>query len=607
MAHVIAVKTFLYTRARATGLLRRVMYFTAGVALLTLLCAGGAMAQERQPPDSSGTSEEGAGSVRVSGGATLTGDVYMFESDPDGANRPRRPANLWRLILTPTVTVGDWLTLPFNIMLSSRETGVTTPASSSSSFASFLQNPGNTIGMLRISPRLSWASFHIGTHVPMYSELSSGDGQVFGAGFDLRPGKVRFSASAGTIQRSIEPDSAANIRGAYARWIYLAKLGYGSEDGSHVDLNFVRAKDDARSVARPVAGVDPQEGALITANTRVKLSEIMYLTGEAGTSIFTHDMNATDLANADKALNGIIRQRISSRQDYAGMLAFTITKPDWGVRALARYIGAGYVALGYPFLQPDRLEFALSPRVQLFENRLNVNATVGNRTNNLADTKSETSNQFIGSFNALGIVNDDVSVSLSYSNFGVRNNTSSDTLRIESVAQSLNLTPTYTIPTDAVIHTVSASYARDIFDDYNVVSGAANSNVTQSLMALYSASFIRLPLALNASVNRLTNDLPSGPLTLLSATLGASYRFLAGRLAPSFALTWSQSRVDVPGDERGNDAQIYVRLSLRWQVAKALTWNVAVSNNAYEYAPSRTRPGSTFNELFVQTSLATTF
>ncbi len=539
--------------------------------------------------------------IRFSGAATLTGDVYIFDSSPANANRPRRPANLWRLILTPTLTFGDVLTLPFNIMISSRDNGVTSTSGGGGDFLSFLRNPGNNLGFLSISPRLGWAQFHLGTHVPMYSELSSGDGQVFGAGVDLRPGKFRFSSSAGSLQRAIEPDSARGIRGSYGRWIYLTKIGYGTEQGSFIDLNIVRSRDDPASVRQMPEGAAPQEGTLLTANFRVGFSEQMSATGEAGLSYFTNDMSASRMADADPALDGIMLQRISSRLDYAGSFAFLFSENDWSVKASAKYIGAGYVALGYPYMQPDRLEFTLSPRVQLFENRLNINATAGNRTNNLSNTKAETSNQFIGSLNALGVITEDLTVSAGYSNFGIRNNTSMDTLRIETVAQSFNISPTWTIPSAAAVHTISATYSQDAYDDFNVVSGAANSNVTQSILGMYSASLTRIPISATLSYTYLTNDLKAGELTMNSFSLGGSYRIDNGRIVPSLNLTLSTNRLA----SYTSDRQVYLRASLRWQLSKMFAWTLAASRNDYRYGSSR--PGNSFAETLFQTSLTTRF
>jgi len=545
--------------------------------------------------------KEQEASIRFGGTATVTGDVYVFSAPNDSNAAPRRPANLWRLILAPTISFGDVLTLPFNIMITTRESSVTTPATGGSNLLQFLQDPGNNIGFLSISPRIGWFKAHLGSHVPQYSELSSGDGQVFGAGVELRPGKFRFSASSGTIQRAINADSAAGVRGAYARWIYLTKLGYGSETGDYFDVNFVRARDDPQSVSRKPEGVDPQEGLLLSSNFRFVPAENVTITGEAGTCFFTHDMNASDIPDPDPGLNSFIRQRISSHVDYAAMLAGNYSVKDWGVKALFRYIGAGYMALGYPFMQPDRMEFLLSPRAQFFENRLALNGSIGSRTNNLSNTKAQASNQFIGSLNALGIITDELSIAASYTNFGVRNNMTQDTLKIETVSNSFNLNPTYTLSAESIVHTISATYSQDSYNDYNVVSGAENSNVTQSIAGNYAASFTKIPLSTSAAYNYMTNNVKAGELTISSVTLGGSWRFDDAKIVPSISLTYSTNRLA----SFTSDRQFFASISTRWQISRVTGLTFSASVNDYTYGSSR--PGAGFTETLMQLSATTRF
>lgn len=560
-----------------------------------LLCS--AVVLTAHAPLSAQTGEKSA--VSFSGSATVTGDVYVFSSIPDSANAPRRPANLWRLIFAPTISFGDWLTLPFNIMISSRETNTATPSTGGSTFLQFLQNPGTNLGFISVAPTFGWAKIHIGTHTLRFSELSSGDSQIFGAGVELRPGKFRFSASAGSMQRAIEPDSAKNIRGAFARWMYLTKIGVGTEDGTFVDLNVVRTRDDPASITRQPGGVSPEEGVLVSTNARIAITDAMYITAEAGTCVFTRDMAASDLSSADNTLNHIIRQRISTRSDYAGTVAFSVTRENWGIKAASKYIGAGYVPLGYPYMQSDRLEFTLSPRVGLLDHALNISGSIGSRTNNLSGTKDETSTQLLGAANIFWTATENFNVSAEYSNFGIRNNVAQDTLRIETVSRSMNVTPSYTIVTASVIHALSATVSVDDFIDYNVVSGTQNSNTTKSILGTYAPSFVAIPLSLNLTGSLMTNDLQAGALRIASGTFGGSYRFLQGRVVPALSVTYSGNRLGGHTDDR----QLYIRVSGRWQITNKIALNLAVSQNRYVYGSSRL--GVRFVETYFQTSLST--
>ncbi|MBL0176940.1 MAG: hypothetical protein IPP94_17055 [Ignavibacteria bacterium] len=544
---------------------------------------------------------ESPSAIRLSGSATLTGDVYDFSSTPSGAEQARRPVNLWRLIFNPVITIGDLVTLPFSIMVSSRETNTVTASVPSPSFIQFLQNPANNIGMLSFTPRIGWAQASLGSHVPQYSELSTGDEQIFGAGLELKPGSFRFAVNGGTSQRAIEPDSLNSVRGAYARHMYSAKIGYGKEDASFADLNIVRAKDDVSSLGTRPAGIDPQEGLVVTANYRIGLSDNTSVTGEIGGSAFTRDLGADIASVSSPVPESVYKHRISTATDYAGTLMFNYSEKAWGFKAGSKYIGAGYFSLAFPYMQPDRLDFLLAPYAKLFENTLSMNGSIGYRTNNLSETKASTSSQLIGSFTAIAMVSENISFNTRYANYGIRNRMQVDTLKIDMVTNSFSLSPSFNIPTTALINTIPLSWSLDAYNEVNTMTQREMTNNTQSYMGMYMASFIEIPLSSTLTVSYMTNDVPDAELELLSASAGLSYRLLENAVRPSLNVTWSQnSMASFTPDE-----QFLVRVGAEWSITPSLTFTLAATSNSYRYGTSR--PDVSFRETFLETSLSMSF
>jgi hypothetical protein len=164
-----------------------------------------------------------------------------FERNPIWPDR--RPANLYRLILAPTITLFGKVVLPFNIVLSSRETNTLTPATISPTLWQYFPNPLNTLGVT-FSPGVDWMTINLGTHTPRYSEFAGSEIQIFGAGVMATPSVIRLGFNAGISKRAISPDRANNIFGAYRRTMMLGKIGVGTEAGGYVDLNIVKIRDD---------------------------------------------------------------------------------------------------------------------------------------------------------------------------------------------------------------------------------------------------------------------------------------------------------------------------------------------------------------------------
>jgi hypothetical protein len=581
------------------------------VVAISMLAVHRAAAQEGEAAGDSSSI------VGVAGSVTLTGDVYDFSSQGTIPVGSRRPPTLFRTILNPVVTVGNAISLPFTIMFSSRETSTITPPIANQTPSQFLLNAANSFG---VSPKIGWAEFHLGSHTPQFSELTAGDVQIFGLGFDLKPGNFRFAASAGIAQRAVETDTTAFTRGAYARYLYAASVGYMNGE-TEVALNLLRARDDPSSITelreRLVVAPDtadptyrdtiytrsplmplPEEGLVTTISARVPVAEGATISGEAGASLFTRDMLASTIGERAAALNSLVRQRTSSRVDGAGKLTATLQRETWGISATGLYIGPGYATLGYPYLQPDRLEFTVAPSVRLFENKLNVAATFGHRTNNLTQSEGATTTQILASANVNAELAEGLTLATGYTNFGITTDVTNDTFKIRSIAQSFNFTPAYVIAGEDLIHTISATLALDDYNDLNPISGAQSSNNTKSATVAYAIAFTGIPLSSDVNGTYLINDMPAGALSIESISVGFGYSFLNGALAPSFSVSYTGSRPE----GATADTELGVRLAATWRITPKLRLNVTASVNSYDYGSAH--PSGSFRENLLRTALS---
>jgi len=539
--------------------------------------------------------------LSVGGSLTLTGDVYGISATPDGAERARGPANLWRLLFNPVINIGDLASLPLNIMLSSRETNTTTTSVVAPTFIQFLQNPMNNIGMLSFTPRVGWAQASIGSHVPRYSELSTGDEQLFGLGLELKPGNFRLAVNGGTTQRAVEADTIRGVRGAYARRMYAAKVGYGNPEDSYVDLNVVRAKDDPVSITARPTETAPQEGLVVTSDFRIGLSEHASLAGEIAASAFTRDMDAAITGASSHVPQSIFKHRVSSSTDYAGTMMFTYSGKEWGFKAGGKYVGAGYFSPAFPHMQPDRMDILLAPFAKLFSNRLNMNASIGYRTNNLSKTKASTSHQLIGSFNAFSMVTENISFNARYANYGIRNRMAVDPLKLDMITNSFSLSPTFVITSSAVVNTVSLSWSLDAYNELNTMTNRETANNTQSVTAMCLAAFTELPLNGSVTLSCMTNDIPDNELMLFSGSIGASYRFFDGMVQPSISMTYSSNSLA----RFTGDTQWLFRLGVLCNVTSATALSLTGTSHSYSYGSAR--PGVSFSETHIEMSISTAF
>jgi hypothetical protein len=582
-----------------TGL-RAILCFVGLLACCreTTTAQGGPPASEPAPLKSETESESSA--APATGRRWFSGSIMLFSDfyglSPTGQPiAARRPTSLHRLIFAPTIYVGD-VEIPIYFLLSTNQTNVTTPVAPNQSFSQFVQNPMN---YLNVSPSYKWIQLHFGSQVPRFSELSIGDLQLFGIGAELSPGKLYVQGVVGASQRAIEPDSTLFVPGAYARTIYAAKLGIGYRDSSRLDFNFVRAVDDTTSVQHVPVGITPQEGVLGSINAVVVIAEGFSLSGEGALSAFTRSTRTPPLANGDLSfLDPLITVREATRFDGAAVITAAVDRPGWGISATARYLGPGFVPLGYQYLEPDRLEFIVAPHAALLDNRLTISGSLGHRTNNLLGTNAETARQIIGSLNCFWQITGELGFAAGYSNYGVRSSATNDTLRIESISQNISLSPLYTFASESAQHTVTVTVGLDNFEDRNVVTGARNSNRTTTLQLGYAVSLVNTPLSGDVSYTNFHNNLPAGSQAINSVHAGASYRLSGGAIVPSLGVTFGSATLG----SNSSDTQLQLRGGCTYNITSSLTATLSASVQAYKYGSAH--PGDSFTESLVQSSVA---
>lgn len=562
----------------------------SGVAvLLTLLSA----------LSSSFAQEADSGALQLSGQAQLAGDFYGSSSSPTGFEPSVRPSSLLRLVLTPTVRYREFQ-LPITIAISSKQTNVTTPFAPEQSFQQFLQNPLNTVSL---SPTYGWAQLHLGTQTPRYSELSTGDVPGFGVGAELSPGPLLVAGFYGTTQRAIQPDSTANIIGAYRRTMLAAKVGLGDRELRYVDFTAVHVADDTTSIKRsPLGFIPPQQGSLASLATFFRLSNQLSLKAEGAVSLFTRDQRSAEFAESDlDFLSSIQPIRESTRIDLGAMATIAFNEESWGAETEIRYLGDGFVPLGYPYQPTDLFELRLSPRAQFLDNRLILNGTIGYRINNLSGTNLQTATQILGMANVVAQLTDALMVAASYTNFGLRNNIQNDTLSIRTVNQSFSITPSYTLRGESLLHTITATVALNDYSDANTLTGALNNSNTTSLFGTWATAFQAFPLTLSATLSSVQNTFSGAELSLLSAGIGGGYRLMEGRLRPSLRLGWSRNTFAgfTP------DNSITLQADAAWSITETLTWDLSGTATLYRYGSSR--GGGSASEQFLRTGMTTRF
>ena len=494
------------------------------------------------------------GPVRLQGSLNLSGEFYGVSGILD-----RRPASTNRAILTPTLIIFDQIQLPFEIYIGSEGRG-------------YLQ-PFNQFG---VSPRLfGWLTLHAGYFSTRLSNLTFGDTRLLGTGIEMNPGIFRFSFIYGRSKRAIGPDSINNVLGTYSRKIIAVQLGLGSMASAYFNLNFLHAIDDSNSIKNAPPSIMPEENAVTSLQFGLPVyTHIISITGEVGISALSNNIRERALKGTS-ALNWLFTPRNSTQVDGAAMMSMNIIPASvFSMSLTGKWIGPGFVTLGYAQLPNDVLDVTIGPSFRLLQNKLLINGTFGKRYNNLRNNHLSTTQRTIGNLNITSQPVQNFGFNINYANYGMKSSNISDTLRIDNTTQSITITPHLNFNSLGGINTIVLTYSNNNFSDYNVLTSAASQNKTQAVVVMWSLA-LPISLALSTALNYTSSIALYHDVIIRSIIQSVGYPFFNNKVSTNLSLGYNIVSAS------STDGQFTSRLSISYTFTGTISLNLM--SNAYNY------------------------
>lgn len=534
---------------------------------------------------------------KIDGNLGLFYDMYDYNTTNYPTFRPRYEDNIVRFTANANIQIGKHFSLPFGINISNRKTSYNLPNLPDENLFSYVQNPRNNI---HLDPTYKWVKWHLGSHTPDYSTLTTGDIQIFGVGVDINPGKFILSANYGKSQIAIEPDILLNVPGAYKQNLFGARIGFGKVEGSKFTFNFVKIKDDVNSVITQPIGYDPIEGITISPLVEVKMFKKLTLKTETAASIYTNNLLAGPMPFDDEivdAVSNYVTVNSSSVADFSHA-----TSLQWKAKAFllggeVKYIGPGFTPVGYRNIEKDIIDYKINTGFKLFKKKLDIKGMFGVRTNNIKNTTLQSTKRIISNMNLFAQVSKAFSVNVNYNNFGFRNNLDDNTLRVEMVNNSLSIAPSYQIQGKTKQHLITAVFALNNFEQYDTTVLDFITTDSKTYNANYMLIFKNIPLNIGLSGMYLQNRSSLTDLDITNYGISAGYRLFKKKLRPSISVNYAT----VARDNFTPDKRINTKIKLKYKINKKMKLKVSYSLNNNKYGDSR--PGAILNENKIQFSI----
>ncbi len=537
----------------------------------------------------------------VSGTMGVTYEGYGLDRNPSGwtGYTPRRPWNQVRFNFMPNFKFGKNLSVPFNISMAALPTNFAGPYSGfipggpKQDFKQWISNPVNNIA---VNPKYKWAELQLGTQYLKYSELSTGDIGIFGAGVDLRPKSYRIKFFTGVSQAGINYFSGPpTITGAYKRNNWMFQIGKEKEGKYELALNFAKGKDFINSSAPAPLTIKPQEGAIVSLLSNIYFNKGWYVKMEGAQSVFTKDLT-TPTTQLIKSFDPFIKAHTSTVRDYAATAAVGKKGKNFDLGISSKYFGAGFQTAGYPYLQPDRFDYLLNTKWNTWKNKMNIVASLGQRVNNISSTTLK-ANQFIGNLNWFTQFNDQWSLNVNYNNFGFQSASGLNPYGIKNVSNDFGFSPTYTWANTKMSNMLSFSYNYSKYDERDVLTGVTTGNNTHTALLTYVPSYFKKDLTPDFSIMYFNNDVPLAKTTLVTISSGLAMPIAKKKIQLRGQLQYNLVKLNA----YKNDNNLIASFNIDWKLSKQFSWNTFLSTNYFKYGNSIIPNGANYLESICRT------
>ena len=528
--------------------------------------------------------------VKITGVIGITYEGYGLTVNPKTPSfyPPRRPWNQVRFNFAPQIKVGNF-SLPINFNFATKAVNFAGPyagiaALGKQSLKQWITNPMNNFS---INPKYKWAELQLGTQYLNYSDLSTGDIGVFGAGFDLKPKGYILKFFTGTSQQGINYSASPLVPGAYKRTNWMAQIGKEEEGKYKLAFTAAKGKDFYNSATPPPLTINPQEGFVLSLLTDVNFKKGFYFNTEAAQGMYTQNSNAgTSSSSGVRSIKPFIRSNTSTVKDYAATASIGKKSTNFDMGVKTKYLGAGYYTMGYPYLQPDKFDVTVNTRFNAWKDssgsfKMNIVASAGQRINNMSNTTLR-AKQFIGSLNWFTQFNEHMNLNITYNNFGFNaaGNTLNGIPSIKNVSNDIGINPSCTWSNTKMSNLLSLSYNYSKYDETVITPPSlTTSNNTHTILLSYIPTYFTKKLVADFSFLYFLNKIPGFTTRLMTISAGAGGPLAQNKLNLKGQLQYT---IGKNGLFTGNN-NLIAGLTADYNLTKKLNWNCFISTSRYKY------------------------
>ncbi|OOQ59548.1 hypothetical protein [Mucilaginibacter pedocola] len=428
------------------------------------------------------------------------------------------------------------VTFPFTVVVSDQQRG--------------FRQPFNQYG---ISPQYKWVTVHAGWQSISWSPYTMGGYNFLGGGVELNPGKLRFGFLYGRFNKAIEETSTEPLSfqtPAYRRTGYSTRIGYGTEL-NHVDVTFLKAKDDITSLTNPplASGLSPAENVVLGINSRFSILKHFTWDFDVAASIYTRDQKSDSLKNLELDKIAFIRSLItlnaSTQLLKAAETGIGYSNNNYNLRLQYKRIDPDYKSMGAYYFETDVENYTMQGNIRLMNNLLNLSGSLGLQHDNLMNDKLVTSKRTISSL-GVSYNKQKFGADVRYSNYGIRQdrglNPVIDTFRVARTNYNVSTMLRYTMGPAEKQHSFILVANIQSLSDLNRFTSAQSLSNSKTANLNYNLSLSKQGLGLNAGINYTLADVYLMHTKFYGPSIGIDKQLLKSKLTLNSSFSYQQQK-----------------------------------------------------------------
>lgn len=394
-----------------------------------------------------------------------------------------------------------------------------------------------------------WLTLNAGDVNPAYTDYSLRGTMIRGGEIIIDPDNFSLELTAGRVNRMTSSSNGQLPRDfSYERWLYAASIGIGDSNRSNFKFTAMYGKDDTGTIPDtlglnlPATGAlpPPAENVALTPEFQLSLFEETFKIGAQTTfTAYTRDTNSpaisADDAGVPSFFTDIFTPRNSTRLTYAGRAHSELAFDPFQLHLEFERIQPGFESMGLRQIRDDKQTITASPRFQLLDNRISLDATYSISEDNLLGNRLSTQENEDIILNANFQLTDMINLGAGYNRFTSETFSESDdqttTNGHRQLSQVFQLFPGISFIRGSTSHSISLSGVYQLMESEFPTSNGSEIQESNNFSGTANYSIaLQTGLTVNTTLNLVEGEAPNSEFSTYGANAGVGYSFFDGDL-----------------------------------------------------------------------------